>query len=474
MNKTKLAVAIMLTGMVSTNVLATNGYFAHGYGAKEKGMAGAGVAKGGSSISTANNPASLMQVGERMDIGISLFSPKRSLTVTGEPALPNGFTPVLGFPGCPQPGVQVCQIPFSLNTGTVDSGSNLFGIPSFGFSSKIDEKSMWGISLYGNGGMNSDYEGSSARVLDPSTLQTGGTIVNAPGVFGAGRTGVNLSQLFVNTTYAYQATETVDLGASIIFAVQAFKAQGLAPFANNSLNPSKLTNNGSDVSTGFGLKLGANFKMSESLTLGISYQSKMSMTEFDDYSGLFAENGDFDIPSTYTIGLAMKTSDTSTLLIDYQAIMYTDVAAISNPITPLFTSCADSLNNTFFGGSPTPLPATGPGCLGGSGGAGFGWDDVSVIKLGYEWSAGDDTYRVGYSTTDQPIASSQVNFNLLAPGVVEEHITFGYTNNSSENEWTVFLMYAPEFEVSGQSLFDPGQTISFKMYQLELGIDYQF
>ncbi|MCF6194339.1 MAG: hypothetical protein L3J46_08415, partial [Kangiellaceae bacterium] len=93
MNKTKIAVALALAGVVSTHAMATNGYFAHGYGAAEKGMAGASVAKGQSSVSTANNPANLLQVGERTDLGVSIFSPTRSYSVEGGPSFPAGFTP---------------------------------------------------------------------------------------------------------------------------------------------------------------------------------------------------------------------------------------------------------------------------------------------------------------------------------------------------------------------------------------------
>lgn len=470
MRRSKIAVAVALASMVSTSALATNGYFAHGYGAKEKGMAGAGVAKGGNSISTANNPAALLQIEERMDWGFSMFNPVRSMNVSGGPALPSGFTPAIGgIPSCAQPGVAPCQIPFSLNTGTTESGSEWFAIPSFGFVSKIDDTSSWGLSLYGNGGMNTDYRGGSARILDPNT----NTIVDAPGILGGGSAGVDLSQLFVNTSYAFQASETVGLGVSVIFAAQAFEATGLGPFANISLDATKLTNNGHDISTGFGVKLGANFDLSDNFTLGVSYQSKMAMSEFDDYAGLFAEGGDFDIPATYTIGVAWNTSDSSTLLLDYQSIEYTGVTSIANGISPITSGqCFDALNTTLFSGAPGP--ATGPGCLGADGGAGFGWDDVSVIKLGYEWSVGEDTFRVGYSTTDQPIGSGEVNFNLLAPGVVEDHFTAGYTMKQGENEWTFFIMYAPEVEVSGPSGFDPTQTISFKMHQLEFGVDFQF
>lgn len=478
MNKTKIAIALLVAGLASTNLYATNGYFSHGYGAKEKGMAGAGNAKAGNSISSANNPAGLLQIGDSMDAGASIFSPVRSITVTGGPAFPVGFTPVIGSaflncnPGQAQP---VCQVPFSHVPGTVDSTREWFLIPSFGYSSRIDEKSVWGISIYGNGGMNSTYNGGAARFLDPAT----NTIVEAPGVYGAGKAGVDLSQLFINTTYAHQISDAVGVGVSLIAVVQTFAATGLAPFKNNSLYPDKLTNNGHDYATGFGVKIGMNIELSDAITLGISYQSKMSMSKFDDYAGLFADKGSFDIPSSYTIGLAIKTSDTSTLLIDYQAINYTDVAAISNSISSLLSpaTCTDSLNNTLTAWLETggqPQLATGSGCLGGANGAGFGWNDISVIKLGYEWSMGKDTYRIGFSTTDQPIDTNELNFNILAPGVVEDHFTAGYTSNSGDNEWTVFFLFVPEVEVTGPSQFDPTQTITIRMNQFEFGFEYKF
>jgi len=467
----KLKLLIIVSSILSTQLLATNGYFSHGYGGKEKGMAGAGVAKGGNSITTANNPANLFQIGERVDIGLAIFDPVRSYSVSGEPSLPSGFSPVIGSPAlnCTPPLAQAtCQVPFSINTGTVDSGREWFAIPSFGYSTRIGDELMFGLALYGNGGMNTQYSGGSARFLDPDS----NTIVNAPGTFGSGTTGVDLAQLFINNTLAYQANEKVTLGVSFIIAMQAFEATGLNAFANNSLEPTKLTNNGHDMSYGYGLKLGANFSLSDNFVIGLSYQTEMNMTEFDDYAGLFAQQGDFNIPSTYTVGFAWDTSDTSVLLLDYQTINYSDIPAIANSISLLLNpaSCTDALNNFLISGSQA---ATGSGCLGGSQGAGFGWEDVSVIKLGYEWAIGDNTYRVGYSTLEQPINSNEVNFNLLAPGVVEDHFTIGYTNNSGENEWTIFLMYAPEVEVIGTSNFDPSQAISFKMHQFEFGLEYR-
>ncbi len=505
MNTSKLAIAIALTGMVSTSAFATNGYFSHGYGAKEKGMAGAGVAKGGSSLTTANNPANLTQLNDRWDWGVSFFNPNRSYTVEGSgsvsvgtqfvgvprqlptdlppnPALNQGFphcTP--GFTSTPgQADYLPCQVPFATTAGTVDSNRTLFAIPSFGYVNRLDEKMVFGFSLYGNGGMNSEYHGNSSTQLNPNT----GAIDEFPGTLGGATTGVDLSQLFLNTSLGYQVSEAVSLGGSIIVAVQSFEATGLQSFANISTDASKLTNNGHDTAYGYGFKLGANFSMGENFTFGISYQTEMDMGEFDDYAGLFAEQGDFDIPATYTIGFSWNTSGVSTLLVDYQEILYSDVKSIANGMEPLLSGqCFDSLNNSLINGTQTnpQQPAVGVGCLGGSNGIGFGWDDMSIIKIGYEWGNENGTYRIGYSTTEQPIGSSNtpsgdndVNFNILAPGVVENHITAGYTGGTGDDEWTVFLMYAPSVTVTGVSNLDPNQTISIKMDQLEIGYEARF
>lgn len=57
---------------------------------------------------------------------------------------------------------------------------------------------------------------------------------------------------------------------------------------------------------------------------------------------------------------------------------------------------------------------------------------------------------------------------------MEDHFTAGYTLVTDKNEWTFFLMYVPEVELSEPSQFDPAQTISFKIYQVEFGLDYTF
>ena len=422
--------ALLLLGLPVT-AWATNGYFSHGTSVAEKGLAGAGVAYSQDTLSAANNPAGMVWQGGAWDIGAALFAPMRSYTVKGAPA------------GLPE---------FGLVPGTYDSDNELFVIPQFGYNWAIGDTRTIGISVYGNGGMNTEWKSA-----DP------------PGTFYNGVAGVNLEQLFVSTTYSAKFSERSSWGISAIAVRQTFEATGVGSFAQSSTDPSKLSNNGDDSSLGLGARLGVQLGFGTGWTFGAAYQPKIKMEEFDNYAGLFAEKGGFDIPETWTLGLAWEVNKGHNLVFDVQQINYSGVASIANPISPLTdgTSCI---------AAPPAGPGTGAGCLGGSTGAGFGWQDMTVYKLGYEWASSDAwAWRVGYSFTDQPIPTTETMFNILAPGVVEQHFTFGFTRSySNNNDFNFALMYAPSVTVSGANPFQGSsvQTIDLEMYQYELAFSY--
>jgi long-chain fatty acid transport protein len=432
----KSLIALSISGaLIAPSAYATNGYFAHGYSTAEKGLAGAGVAYSQDALSSATNPAGLVKVGERLDVGGAIFNPNRKYTAS----MPSGAATIgnTGFPA------------FPLTPGTYESSHDYFFIPHIAYNWMLDDTTAFGIAAYGNGGMNTDYKG----VVNQNSTT---------GTFYAGDVGINLSQLFINASYAKQIDDKNAVGASLIVAYQMFKAHGLGSFGPNpntgspgfSTDPANLTDNGDDTSYGYGVKLGWQGDVTPDVTLGVSYQSKMSMSEFDDYAGLFAENGGFDIPATAIIGLAWKTSDKSTLVADIQQIYYSDVASIGN----------DGINNLFACGGGDVNS-----CLGGSTGAGFGYDDMTVIKLGYEWLANDMTWRVGVSNGDQPISEQETMLNILAPAVMETHLTFGFTMPIDANsEFSFAGMYAPSVSVEGATQFDNTQTVKLEMDQFEI------
>ena len=424
-----LTVAISLA--FSSSAFATNGYFSYGVGTKSKGMAGTGVAMAQDSMDAATNPATMVEVGNRLDVGASLFSPRRSYTSQ----TPTGAT---GFNG----GVGLVNG----NGTTVESDNELFVIPHFGYNMMLDEKSSFGITVFGNGGMTTDYQ--------PSNTPGGfGTYGN--GASPTGATGVTMMQLFLEPTYSRKISDTASYGVSAILAYSRFEAFGLDNYQGLSTSPTNMFSGEFDSAFGLGAKFGIQGEVSPGLTLGASYQTKIYMEEFDKYKGLFAEQGDFDIPASATLGLAWEANDSTTIAFDIQHIFYSDVDSLANPISPNVTNCMGG--NTAY-------------CLGGNQGIGFGWEDMTVFKLGAEWKTSPQwTWRAGVSHAEAPFKGSEVIFNIIAPAVIEDHITFGFTRDMADGgEINFSAAYALENDVSGNPTGEQLTTLTMDQFEFEL------
>lgn len=398
--------AALITAGCATSALATNGYFSHGYGIKAKGMGGASIAMTDDAFGGANNPASSAWAGNRLEVGVDIFMPKRGMERTGP--------------------------------GSVDSDSNTFYVPEFGYNRKLDDKWGVGLTVYGNGGLNTDYAGGQT--------DCGGGPVNNP-LCGTGRTGIDMMQLIIAPTVAYKFDANQSVGVSPLLVQQIFKADGLQGFAGSSSSPANLTGNGYDTSNGFGLRLGYLGKFGN-IAVGASFAPKIAMSRFSKYSGLFADGGNFDIPANYTLGIAVKATPDVTVALDYQRIQYSGVVSVNNPMTS-------------------------PGLLGTNNGMGFGWNDINVWKLGVDWKLNSTwTVRGGVNVGQNPIESRDVTFNILAPGVITTHYTLGATYTLSKNsEITASYMNAPSNTVSGNSMFG-GVAESIRMSQQSLGLQF--
>lgn len=433
----KLAICAAIAAAFAPGLAsATDGYYQHGYGIKAKGRAGAGTAMAVDAFGGASNPAAMVFVGDRIDFGVDLFSPIRESSRTGSAA-----------------GID----------GQAESDSNYFLIPEFGYNKMIDPNMSLGVTVYANGGMNTDYPGGQIA---------GGACAGfnpAPGPYnllcGNGRLGVDLAQLIIAPTLAYKVNPNHGFGISPLIGIQSFAAEGLQAFAGFSTSPNNLTNQGHDTAYGFGVRVGWFGQLSSTVTAGAAYSTKIYMTEFDKYKGLFAEQGDFDMPENYNAGIAIKATPNLTILADYRRINYSDIPSVGNP-------SRDVLNCPAVGGADPSA------CLGGSNGAGFGWRDVNAYKIAFEYQYSRElTLRAGYSHNDNPIRASDVTFNILAPGVIEDHVALGFTyKRKSGGELTMYYMHAFENEVTGPSLFNsfgvPGGNETIKMYQNSIGIAY--
>jgi long-chain fatty acid transport protein len=253
-----------------------------------------------------------------------------------------------------------------------------------------------------------------------------------------------------------------------VFAIQSFEANGVGTFAGYTKTfatsggqtmPTSLTNNGHEFSYGWGFGAGIWWGMTENFSAGLSYQSLMSMSELDSYSDLFAEAGGFNIPPSTKLGFSLATSDALRWNFDIEYTQFSAVDSVGNPLMNLASCPTAGLGGTDV-----------ESCLGGANGAGFGWEDMTTYKAGLEWMTSDAyTWRFGYSYGKQPVQSADVLFNILAPGIMEQHLTVGLTGHRTDGgDWTISFMYAPESTVTGPNMFDPTQNIELKMSQFEL------
>jgi len=440
--------AFMALAGLAGSAYATNGYFSHGYGMKAKGMAGASTTNTEDTFFGANNPAAAAFVGNRIDLGADLFSPIREYSRTGS------FDGV-GFGGT------------GFFDGDVESDAELFLVPEFGYNRMVNNNLALGVTVYGNGGMNTDY---ATGQLDMG-LCMGGMPIGQPAnmLCGQGALGVDLMQLIIAPTAAYKIAPNHSIGISPLLGYQRFKAYGLQGFSPLSNDPSHLTNNGVDDAFGWGVRVGYLGKITPTITIGAAYASKMDFEEFSEYAGLFAEQGDFDIPENYNLGVAWQATPALRVALDYQRINYSGVDSVANTSEP---PACDPMTNFPTG------PGIGSDCLGGSSGIGFGWEDMDVWKFGMEYTYSKQlTLRAGYSHTDQPIPSVDVTFNSVAPAVIDDHITLGFTYTlASGNEVTMAYMHGFSNDVSGDvnQYFPVGGTDKIEMYQNSLGIQYSW
>ena len=411
-NNNKLLVSLLTAGVMASPLAhSTNGYFPIGVGPKTEAMGGAGIALPQDAFAAAANPAGMVMVGDRTDFALTWFRPNRTADITGSanPAANGSYS---------------------------GNGRSNFFIPDFGYNKMISNDTALGVVVYGNGGMNTQYNNNPFA-----------------GYGASGNLGINLEQLFIAPTWSKKLNATNSVGVSLNLAYQMFSATGINGPALGSMSsaPTAMSDNGTDTSTGYGLKVGWTGEITPMVTLGATYQSKTKMGNFSNYSGLFAGQGNFDIPANYGVGIAVKATQATTVAFDVEQIDYSGVASVGNT----------------FQASP----------LGASNGPGFGWQNMTALKLGMSYVYDSQlTLRGGLNHNNQQIPSNQTLLNILAPGVVQNHLSLGATwTLANKSEITVAYIHAFQQTVNGSGSIPAGfggGNANISMHEDSIGISY--
>jgi long-chain fatty acid transport protein len=226
MKKTKLALAITATALMSQPVLATNGEKLIGLGAQARALGGTGTAAFFGSENALTNPALIgKSQGTEFAIGGTLFKP--SVKATTNVAAP--------------PGQQASQ--------TSANDTNI--IPEVSLSTRINDNWTFGVGIFGSAGMGVDYRDN-------------GGYPDGTGLFNGYS---NLQLMKFAPTLAYNS-ERFGVGFAPVIQYGALDIN-----YNNGAN----VGNGMSTDLGWGFNLGGYFDITQDLTLGLAYQSAINM-----------------------------------------------------------------------------------------------------------------------------------------------------------------------------------------------------
>ena len=439
--KRALSVAIISALAVPTLSLATNGLALPGYGAKSVGMGGTSIALQMDSLAGAVNPATISGMATRFDIGAGFFSPPRRAYVDAED------DPIFGS-----------------SIAESRSRKDLFLIPNLGFVMPINNELTFGINAIG-AGLGVEYQ---------------------DGIYDFKNTGKPISMMLIQmqipVTLAYKVDNNTAVAASAVMAAQMFENKGFDSFSPVTSDINNYTDRGHNYSFGAGVRIGALYTTDDKIfSVGGYYHSRVYMTKFDKYRGLFAEQGDLDIPANFGVGIAYKITPAVTTALDVMRYQWSSVAAMGNKGPELYT------------GNPIGSAAAGgAGQIGNDDGMGFGWEDQTVFKLGFSYNySSDTTFTTGINYGKTPIPQDQLAFGVIGPAVTEKHLAFGVQHSLQgftlfgAKEAEVSLSYLHGFknkmsgysplghhtDANGNNVAFAGYT-EFEMIQNQLEISY--
>ena len=351
------------------------------------------------------------------------------------------------------PDVEVEMSNSLASFGSYESDADMNVIPAVSIAQELDDGFYVGVGMWGTAGMGVDYRGTPGAFNMVTNLQlmsfgvpiaykTDGLSVAVTPILQYGALDIDYSGSLDSSTF------TGTPGTTMPVSGNAGVAQDLA----------------------FGYNIGLAYDFAElgvdGLTVGAVYKSAIEMDYKDvlpNASASFVMPGmildapfasELEQPAEIGIGASYAFMGGHTVAMDVKEIQY---------------------------GSATGYQD-------------FGWEDQTVIAVGYEYDAGDWAARAGWNHGDNPIKEGNGNtsggdaalnmFNLLGfPGVVEDHFTLGGSYQFSKQvSVDLALAYAAEVTetysmgaMAGFGAANPTQVeVTHSQTSVSVGINYNF
>lgn len=378
--------------LISPCCFATLGAYEHGAGIKSQGAGGITYAFGEDSVPISYNPALVIGLGNRNDLGVSLL-------------LPTSYGEFLGNEAGPDER-------FDAN------GQTRYWIPQGGLTRRLNDKWSAGFTLY-SAGLGPDYKQSPFERFG-----------------GSRRANLTLASSGAALALAWQPRPRQAFGISIIPGYQMLRVNGLqflssdVPESRVSITPDRTTNQGLDGSLTIGASLGWHGEIIPGVVGGLSYRTKTWAEKHREYRGLLPDGGGIELPAIWGGGLAWTPVKPLTLAFDFQRFEYEGERAFGNRIANLSNG----------------------NLLGDRNGPGFGFRNQDAYKFGVYWRASEVlTLRAGYIHATSPARSSETFFNLMGAINTTTHYTTGLTWVFKRFELSGFGSYAPTERIHGDN-----------------------
>ena len=448
---------------------ATNGMNMEGYGPIALGMGGTSFAYDNGTAAVINNPATLglAQDGLRLDVALGFLGPDIESSLGGE---------------------------------SWKSEADAFYMPAMGVSKKKGKLS-YGIAVFAQGGMGTDYEVGPGSAMSSMLMQSGNTATGAgnptaDSITKAGslreRTEIGVGRLMAPLTFEVNDKLIIGGTADFVWAsmdlqmamsgMQMFDLVG-AGFINGSMIDAlqgamgsgavndvyygyfDFANNndftGEASSTGFAGKIGLTYKINPRLTLGATYHSKVNLDEFDGEAKVsMTVSGDTGFLSggplsgSYTDATIPLKGDIKIREFGWPSVF--GIGLAYQPTDKWFV--AADLKRIGWAGVMESFKMTFTASNSPSNGAFAGlklnadmhqdWNDQTVFQAGTAYRATPNlTLRAGFNYADNPIPDSLVFY--LFPATTKSHYTGGLGYAMGDNKQINFAMsYVPEVEVT--------------------------
>jgi long-chain fatty acid transport protein len=377
---------ILLLGLVGSTLQAMDGFYQLGYGALSVGMGGVAEASPQETLVVATNPAGMIWLGNRIDIGGGWLRLGRSTTLSDSP-----------LPGA--------------NGRYKSNRSSAY--PEFGINVMYSDCMSLGAAFYMKGLFDVRY----SRALPPD-----GTSPER-GLY---------RQYFLSPCFAVRpcvqksfGTIVNSFGAAINIAIGRLAFAGLENLSLLSEFPENFAHGERATIWGYGFTFGWMAEFLERLFFGLSYQTRTHLNKAGRYKGFLPERGEIENPSTLAGGLGLLLTPYLLVAFDLGWIFWSDVEGFGNRVN-----------------SRNPF--------GSEGGPGFGWRDSIVAKLGVSYAPNDClTLRLGYNYCRAPVIVRSVDNNSLTLATIEHHLTVGLTRAIRLGAVTLAYVHGFENRVGG-------------------------